>query len=75
LVHFFLVVALVSSITLQVAPWFNLLVIAQAAFYIAALLAFLGVGFIRHSLLGKLALYFSMVNAAILVAWVRTEKE
>jgi len=70
-VPFFLVVALLSSITLLGSPWFDLFVIVQAAFYIAALLAFSGWGFIRHSFFGKVALYFSMVNAATFVAWIK----
>lgn len=73
-VPFFLVMALASSITLLGSPWFNLVVIVQVAFYGAALLAFSGWCYIRHSLLGKIALYFSMVNAAILVAWFKYGK-
>lgn len=70
-VPFFLVMTLASSITLLGSTWFNLAVIVQAVFYIAALLAFSGWRYIRHSLLGKVAFYFSMVNAAILVAWFK----
>lgn len=73
-VPFFLVMALASSITLLGSPWFNLVVIVQVAFYGAALLAFSGWSYIRHSLFGKIALYFSMVNAAILVAWFKYGK-
>ena len=73
-VPFFLVAALASSIVLLGSPWFNLVVIVQVAFYGAALLAFSGCSSIRHSLFGKIALYFSMVNAAILVAWFKYGK-
>ncbi|MDP3595377.1 MAG: glycosyltransferase family 2 protein, partial [Nitrospirota bacterium] len=73
-VPFFLVMALASSITLLGSPWFNLVVIVQVAFYGAALLALSGWSYIRHSLFGKIALYFSMVNAAILVAWFQYGK-
>ncbi len=70
-VPFFLVTALVSSLSLMASPWFLLLSMVQIAFYLVALLAFSGWGFVRKSLIGKVALYFSMVNAAILVAWVK----
>lgn len=73
-VPFFLVTALACSVTLLGSPWFNLLVIGQATFYAAALLAFSGWELVRHSLLGKVALYFSMVNAATLVAWFKYGK-
>lgn len=70
-VPFFLVTALFSSLMLLESPGFMFLVTVQVAFYVAALLAFSGWRVIRHSLLGKVALYFSMVNAAILVAWFK----
>jgi cellulose synthase/poly-beta-1,6-N-acetylglucosamine synthase-like glycosyltransferase len=73
-VPFFLVVALASSIMLLGSPWFNLVVFVQALFYLAALVAFLGLSYIRRSFFGKVALYFSMVNAAILVAWFQYGK-
>jgi len=70
-VPFFLITALVSSLLLMDSPWFLFVSIVQIAFYLVALLAFSGWGFVRQSLIGKIALYFSLVNAAILVAWVK----
>lgn len=70
-VPFFLITALVSSVLLIDSKWFLFVSIVQIAFYMIALLAFSGWGVIRHSFPGKIALYFSMVNAAILVAWVK----
>ena len=73
-VPFFLITALFSSVMLIDSPWFILFSTVQIAFYLTALLAFFGWSVIRHSLPGKVALYFSMVNAAILVAWLRYAK-
>lgn len=70
-VPFFLITALVSSLLLMDSPWFLFVSIVQLAFYLVALLALSGWNLVRRSLMGKIALYFSVVNAAILVAWVR----
>lgn len=70
-VPFFLITALFSSVLLIASPWFLFVSTIQVAFYLIALLAFSGWSVIRQSLPGKIALYFSMVNAAILVAWVK----
>lgn len=70
-VPFFLITALASSVLLMEAPWFLFVSTVQIAFYLVALLAFSGWSVVRQSLIGKIALYFSMVNAAILVAWVK----
>ncbi|MCS6285458.1 MAG: glycosyltransferase family 2 protein [Nitrospira sp.] len=70
-VPFFLVMALFSSVLLMDLPWFLFFSTIQIAFYSIALVAFSGWSAIRESLPGKIALYFTMVNAAILVAWVK----
>jgi glycosyltransferase involved in cell wall biosynthesis len=70
-VPFFLITALVSAVSLIGSPWFVFVSAVQVAFYLLALLAFCGWSVVRQSLPGKIALYFSMVNAAILVAWVK----
>lgn len=70
-VPFFLVMALFSSVLLMDLPWFLFFSTIQIAFYSIALVAFSGWSTIRQSLPGKIALYFTMVNAAILVAWVK----
>lgn len=67
----FLITALFSSVLLIDSPWFLFVTAIQVAFYLVALLAFSGWAVIRQSLPGKIALYFSIVNAAILVAWVK----
>lgn len=67
----FLITALFSSMLLIDSPWFLFVTAIQVAFYLVALLAFSGWAVIRQSLPGKIALYFSIVNAAILVAWVK----
>jgi cellulose synthase/poly-beta-1,6-N-acetylglucosamine synthase-like glycosyltransferase len=70
-VPFFLIIALVSSVLLIDSPWFLFVSFVQVAFYLTALLAWWDWSLIRRSLPGKIALYFSMVNAAILVAWMK----
>ncbi|MDP1946745.1 MAG: glycosyltransferase family 2 protein [Nitrospirota bacterium] len=70
-VPFCLIMALLSSVMLMASPWFLFFSIVQIVFYIIALLALSGWSVIRDSLPGKIALYFSMVNAAILIAWVK----
>lgn len=70
-VPFCLIMALFSSVMLMASPLFLFFSIVQIAFYFIALLALSGLSVIRHSLPGKIALYFSMVNAAILVAWIK----
>ncbi|MCP9452143.1 MAG: glycosyltransferase family 2 protein [Nitrospira sp.] len=71
LVPFFLIAALVSSLAMLESPWFVVVSAIQIAFYGAALLALVGVKSVRQSLVGKVALYFSVVNAAIVVAWFK----
>ena len=70
-VPFFLITALFSSVMLFESPLFLLCAVLQIGFYLVALAAFSGWRVVRQSLLGKVALYFTMVNAAILVAWVK----
>lgn len=71
MVPFFLIAALVSSLAMLESPWFVAVSVIQIAFYGAALLALSGIGMVRQSLIGKVALYFSVVNAAIVVAWCK----
>lgn len=70
-VPFFLITAQLSSLMLIDSPWFLFLAFVQLAFYLTALLAWWSGGLIRRSLPGKIALYFSMVNVAILIAWMK----
>jgi cellulose synthase/poly-beta-1,6-N-acetylglucosamine synthase-like glycosyltransferase len=70
-VPFFLVTALVSSLSLMESPWFMMVSTIQIAFYGAALLALVGIKSVRQSLVGKVALYFSVANAAVIVAWFK----
>jgi glycosyltransferase involved in cell wall biosynthesis len=65
----FLVGVLVSPIALLERPLYAAALACQAAFYLAALAAFVGWGPVRGTLFGRIALYFSSVNAAIVAAW------
>jgi glycosyltransferase involved in cell wall biosynthesis len=66
---FFLIVALLSPLALLHSPWYAAAFAIQAVFYLGALLALWERGGLQRSLLGKVALYFASVNAAILAAW------
>jgi cellulose synthase/poly-beta-1,6-N-acetylglucosamine synthase-like glycosyltransferase len=73
-VPFFLVALLASSFVLKQSPWFMGIFLLQLSFYVAALLSLLGWERVRRSLIGKMTLYFSVVNAAIVVAWFKFGK-
>jgi glycosyltransferase involved in cell wall biosynthesis len=68
---FFLLGMLIASIALVRTPFYAVALAGQVCFYLGAL-ASLGEWFRFHrSLPGKVSLYFSSVNAAILTAWVQ----
>lgn len=69
LVPFFLVTALLSPLALLDSPFYVAVFGLQAAFYLVAMAAFAESSPIRRSFFGKVSLYFSTVNVAILAAW------
>lgn len=71
LVPFMLITALLANFALYDEPLYTLLLIMQIAFYVLALLAGRGVAGLDDNPLGRIALFFVMVNVAILAAWVR----
>jgi glycosyltransferase involved in cell wall biosynthesis len=70
-VPFFLVTALISSLALADSLWFLGAFLLQCAFYLGALAALNQYARFHEMLPGKVALYFSSVNLAILAAWYR----
>lgn len=68
-VPFFLLLLLSSSLLLSSVPIYAVAAGAQVVFYLVALLALVLPGWLRSTVLGKIALYFTIVNAAILIAW------
>jgi len=70
-VPFFLLLALLAPLALLDRPFYLAAFAAQVVFYAGALAALLGWGPVGRTLPGKIALYFSSVNAAILAAWYR----
>lgn len=70
LVPFCLIGMLVTSMWLGHDPLFFALLVAQVLFYAAALLALVLPSLQAFALI-RVALYFTVVNAAILVAWIR----
>lgn len=70
-VPFFLVLLLVAPLALLGRPFYVLALAAQLGFYAAGIAALRQWGRLQDTLPGRIALYFSSVNAAILAAWVR----
>ncbi len=70
-VPFFLVAALLAPVVLLDRPFFALVFGAQVVFYATAVIAIAEWGNLHRTLPGRIALYFSSVNAAILAAWYR----
>ena len=70
-VPFFLVAALLAPLARLDRPFFVLAFCAQVAFYATAVIALAEWGNLHRTLPGRIALYFSSVNAAILAAWYR----
>ena len=70
-VPFFLLTAFLSSLLMLDRTWYAMVFAAQVAFYAGALLALAQWGGWHRSLAGKITLYFSTANAAILAAWYR----
>ena len=68
---FLLVIALLSAVLLVASPLYAAAFVAQVLFYAAALVAFAEIGGFQRSLPGKVALYFTSANMAILSAWLQ----
>jgi cellulose synthase/poly-beta-1,6-N-acetylglucosamine synthase-like glycosyltransferase len=72
LVPVFLLLALATSGALATASWFYAAACAvQVVFYLLALVAARGIAPFAGYKLARIALYFSAVNAATLVAWIK----
>ena len=71
LVPFFLIGMLVSCLLLFDNTFYKIILLLQLAFYFLALLGAIGISRIAESIPGKVALYFTSVNIAIVIAWIR----
>lgn len=71
LVPFMLIAAFLSNLALADTGFYGALLLLQTGFYGLAALAYRGVAGLQDNPLGRIALFFVMVNAAILVAWFR----
>lgn len=71
LVPFMLIAALLANLALYDVGFYTLILVMQIAFYLLAALAYRGVASLQENPLGRIALFFVMVNVAILVAWAR----
>ncbi|MEP7118001.1 MAG: glycosyltransferase family 2 protein [Acidobacteriota bacterium] len=67
----FMLGALGSALALVAHPFYAVALAAQLLLYVAALAAFRHWAGLQASLLGKVALYFTSVNLAILAGWWR----
>jgi glycosyltransferase involved in cell wall biosynthesis len=70
-VPFNLLAALLAPLALLDRPFYVAMLAAQLIFYAGAAAAFAEWANVHRSLPGRIALYFSSVNAAILAAWYR----
>jgi glycosyltransferase involved in cell wall biosynthesis len=71
LVPFFLLLALGANLALLDSLFYRLLFAGQAGFYLLAACSAVSFLPFRRTLPGKIALYFTTVNLAILVAWAK----
>jgi glycosyltransferase involved in cell wall biosynthesis len=71
MVPFFLLAMLIANAWLLGKPFYLFTGVAQIVFYVSALLALYEIRVLRDSLLGKIPMYFTVVNSAILVAWIQ----
>ncbi len=71
LVPMFLITAFVSNTYLSGSNFYFLVFWMQITFYTLAILAFYKVVSLQKSIIGKVALYFTMVNISIFIAWIR----
>lgn len=67
----FMILTLVTPLALLSSPFYLMAFVGQALFYFTGLVALVGWDAIRQSLPGKIALYFTVANGAVLVAWWR----
>jgi hypothetical protein len=70
-VPFALLGTLLSPLALLESAFYLLAFTSQVAFYVVAMAAFAKWANLERTLIGKIALYFSSVNAAILAAWLQ----
>ena len=69
LVPFFLVIVFISNMMLFDQSFYLLFFIGQVIFYSLAFFEATHTGPLRFGVIGKISLYFAMVNVAIIVAW------
>lgn len=67
----FLLGALLAPLVVLDRPFYAAALVVQIVFYLCAWAAFRQVGGLQRTLAGKIALYFTSVNLAALVAWVQ----
>jgi cellulose synthase/poly-beta-1,6-N-acetylglucosamine synthase-like glycosyltransferase len=70
-VPFFLIGLMVANVMLLEHAFYRVFFIAQILFYLVAIVASVSVTGVARSTVGKIALYFSASNVAILIAWYR----
>jgi cellulose synthase/poly-beta-1,6-N-acetylglucosamine synthase-like glycosyltransferase len=70
-VPFFLLGMLGANLLLLGEPWYLMLFVAQLAFFGLGALAMAGPAPMGNFRVSKIAMYFTVVNAAIFVAWVQ----
>ncbi|MEQ8206575.1 MAG: glycosyltransferase family 2 protein [Woeseia sp.] len=70
-VPFFLIGMLLTSALLLPSPLYSVALVGQLIFYGIAIVAWQREGKVEPSMLSKVALFFSISNVAIFIAWIR----
>lgn len=70
-VPFFLMLLLLSNMLLVGESFYLAFFILQCLFYVVAVIAGYASAAVARTVVGKVALYFSMANIAILIAWIK----
>ena len=71
LVPFFLLAVFISNSFLLNLSFYKIIMLLQIMFYLSAALAFYKFRYFDNSIIGKIPLFFIMVNVAIAAAWFR----
>ncbi len=71
LVPFFLILMLLSNVTILSNEFYTVIFFFQVMFYLLAALSFYNFFGIGRYLISKISLYFTLVNLSILIAWIK----
>ena len=68
---FFLILLLLVNMLLADQPLYMAILLIQVIFYLLAVVSLLGFLHLQNKTIGRIPLFFTMVNVAILIAWIK----